>query len=565
MEEGQVERGQVVDGGQIGAAQTLVSLFLQRVAASGGPAALHYRRHEAWESLTWDELARLVRRMAGNLARAGVRPGDRVAQVSENRYEWIVCDLAILTAGAVHVPIHASLAGAQIVDQLGHSGAELAIFSDAAQAEKLLPFTQRLPEKLRCFVYDPPNCQRDKRFVGDWTDLVAERGDEQPIPDVTDPELPATILYTSGTSGDPKGVTLTHGNLVFNAVATESMNRETEDDVRLSFLPLSHIFARTCDVYTWLVGQSTLVLAGPRETLLDDLATWRPTKLNGVPFFYDWVVRELRQRNQTSHVQTVRELLGGRVRACCSGGAALPDDLYDDYLAQGVPLLQGYGLTESSPVISISTPDQYRRGSVGRPLPGVEVSLAADGEILTRGPHVMHGYYRCSETTRDTVCDGWLHTGDIGHWDEDGFLYITGRKRDMIVTSTGINVAPARLESLLTADPLIQQACVVGEGRDFLAALIVPDREQLVARLKLKPSVVASEHAELDDPRVVQLYQRAVAERLAERSAHEQVRRFELLARDFSLENGELTSKRSLCRTVIAARHHELIESMFAR
>ncbi|MCO6456900.1 MAG: long-chain fatty acid--CoA ligase [Pirellulaceae bacterium] len=551
--------------------ETLASLLRQRVAQSGDQPALTHWSGAAWQTVSWNELAADVHRVASGLLSHGIQAGDRVVQVSENRYEWIVADQALLSIGAVHVSLHVSLASPELVAQIEHCEARAVLLAGPPQADKLREIRAEQAAGLRWFAWEPvPRGLAGQRVLG-WQDLLSGRQDllagsaaeavaSEPVPDQL-----AAIIYTSGTVGEPRGVMLTHGNLAFNMRQTLSRFDEHAGDVRLNFLPLSHAFARTCDLYTWIGGGSRLVLARSRETLLEDLAHWQPTLLNGVPLFYERMLRLLRQRGVAQRPGSVRQLLGGRVRLCCCGGAALPEEVYDYYLSQDVPVLQGYGLTETSPVISLSTPARHRRGSIGQPLPGVEVRLAEDGELLTRGPHVMRGYYRNEEAAREMLRDGWLHTGDLARQDDDGFLYLTGRKREILVTSGGKNVSPTRLEMLLNQDPLIHQSLVVGDGRDYLTALIVPDPDTLRARIKAARILLFSRRSALRHRRVLAMYAECLRQRLRDLAPHEQIRRFTLLGRAFSIEAGELTPKLSLRRRVIEAHFRAEIESLYGR
>jgi long-chain acyl-CoA synthetase len=551
-------------------ANTIVELFARRVEADGPNPALAVKRGGQLQWQTWDDLASDVRRLAAAMASLGVQPGDRVALVSENRYEWVVCDLAIQLARAVHVPIHPTLAGPQIAWQLRHCGCRVALLSGPHQAAKLAPVVAEVPIDIQWFSFDPCGASLDGRAVEHFAAL-GERGNlaegqrlEQIARKELGPDSLATILYTSGTTGEPKGVMLTEGNLATNACSTIEAFGFVPDQVRVNFLPLSHIFARTCDLYIWLVEGSRMAIAESRETVIADCQAIHPTCLNGVPYFYDKVYRALNERGAANQPGALKSVLGGAIERCCAGGAALPDHLYEYYHTQGVPLLQGYGLSESSPVITISTPTHHRRGSCGRAIPGVEVRIAQDGEILTRGPHVMAGYYQNPQATADVLKGGWLATGDLGHLDDDGFLYITGRKKEILVTSGGKNIAPVYLESLLTEDPLILQAMVVGDGRSHLAALIVPNADALESEL-LRRSIVASHDEVLRNPKVLALYRSRIDQRLAGVSPHEQVRKFTLLARGFSIEAGELTPKLSLRRQQITAHYAAEIEAMYGR
>jgi long-chain acyl-CoA synthetase len=308
-------------------------------------------------------------------------------------------------------------------------------------------------------------------------------------------------------------------------------------------------------LYCWVAEGSRLALAESRETVIADCQAIKPTCLNGVPYFYDKVYRGLCEKGLQNVPGAVKMALGGAIETCCAGGAALPNHLYDYFHGQGVPLVQGYGLSESSPVITLSTETQHRRGSCGRAIPGIELRIAPDGEILTRGPHVMRGYYENPAATAEVLLpDGWLATGDLGHLDADGFLYITGRKKEILVTLGGKNIAPVYLESLLTEDPLILQAMIVGDGRSYLSALIVPNQQLVDEELRKRGS----------GDREALLRER-IDRRLANVSSYEQVRKFAVLPRPFSIEAGELTPKLSLRRKEIAAHFAVEIESLYQR
>ena len=549
-------------------AETVVDLFVDRVRCSGSETALWFKRGE-WKSSTWEEISQDVYRTAAWLESCGVQPGDRVVQLSENRYEWIIADLAIHLASAIHVPIHAPLTGQQVAYQVCDSGARIVLLSTAEQAGKLAANSEQLPKDLRVFSFEDCQVNLGGRQIESFWDVLGEYDPaaSERLRDASlaglDGDSLATILYTSGTTGEPKGVMLTHRNLVSNTLGTVDAFGFTGADLRLTFLPLSHIFARTCDLYTWIATGAQLALAEARETVVADSAEIKPTLMNGVPYFYDKVMRALVEAGKADEPEALRNLLGGAIRMCCSGGAALPDHVFDFYTERDVPLLQGYGLTESSPVITLSSPTQVRRGAVGRTIADVEVKVADDGEILTRGPHVMSGYYKQPAATAEMLRDGWLHTGDLGHVDEDGFLFITGRKKELIVTSGGKNVAPVYLESLLTEDPLILQAMVVGDDKKFLAALIVPDPEVLRREIKSRKITVMSVAGALKHQDVLALFSERIEACLQSVSPYEQVRKFTLMDRGFTVESGELTPKLTLRREQIVAKCRHFIDAMY--
>ncbi len=536
--------------------ETIPQMWARRLDIDADRTALHLKRHGQYESLTWSQVIADVFSYVTTFEKLGVRPGDRVVQFAENRYEWILSDAAIQILQAVHVPIHAPLTGEQVVEQIGDCGAKLAIVSTSELMTKVAAAAEALDSDVTFVMFDSLNGfdpqSLDGRACHVLGDVLVDDPDRakallRDCLDNLSPDSLATILYTSGTTGEPKGVMLNQRNLATNSLATREAIGAGRDDLRLGFLPLSHIFARTCDLYTWLAAGSELALAESRETVVQNCQEIKPTIVNGVPYFFELIRRAI-ANNPAADEAALRNLLGGRINMCCSGGAALPDHLFDFFQENGVPLLQGYGLTESSPVITVNSEQVYRRRAVGKPIPDVEITIADDGEVLSRGPHIMVGYWQKPDATDEVVRDGWLHTGDLGRIDDDGFLYITGRKKELIVTAAGKNIAPVLLESLLTEDPAIAQALVIGDDRSFLTALIVPDLG----------AIGESESAEA-------VVESAIANRLSSVSHHEQVRKFTLIETPFSIERGEMTPKLSLRRKVIEEHYSAEIAAMYAK
>ncbi len=506
------------------APQTIAEFFTRTVADRKDESALGFIRDGKLHWRTWREVAHDVASLAAEIRAAGIEPGDRVANVSENRYEWIITDLALHLADAVHVPIHVTLSGEQITEQITHCGAKLAFVSSE---ELLAKFATRLDHQIPFWLHD----DRPTTAPTPTSAFPATH-----IPHPASSSL-ATILYTSGTTGRPRGVMLSHANLASNAAATADAFGDHQHETRLCILPLSHIYARTCDLYTWVYRGSQLVVAENRETLARDLQLVRPTAINAVPYIYQRIAEQIRAAGG-DETANLRSFFGGNIEMLNCGGAPLAPEIEAWYASHGMPVLIGYGLTETSPVIAVSTPRANRAGAVGRPLPKVEVRIAEDGEILARGPNMMLGYWRDEAATAEISRDGWLQTGDLGALDEDGFLFIRGRKKEMIVLSTGKKVTPTRVELLLTASPLIDQAAVFGDNLSGLIALVVP------SACGLGPS---PEHATTHARFTTEI------NRCLQSAAHEeQVHRFELLDRPFSIEHGELTAKLSLCRSVIA-------------
>ena len=547
---------------------TIVAIFSRRVAADGDKPALHFRKGGNFTSLSWNELASQVRRTAAALAKLGVKPGDRVILASENRYEWIILDLAIHLTRGIHVAVHATLTGPQIAWQIDNSGAKLVVVSGPEQAKKLAAAAGQLPKDLKFVSFDPCTEEIAGQPIEQLSKLVAEASEddgkklEQKALEETKPEDLVTILYTSGTTGEPKGVMLCHRNLASNCHAMSAAFTVEPGDVRLNWLPLSHIFARTADYYAWISAGGELALSESRDTIIPDCQAVKPHFLNGVPYFFDKVMRTLQEKGVADKRGALLALLGGRMKMCSAGGAALADHVNEFWIKSGIMLVQGYGLTESSPVITTGTQEEHRVGTVGKPIKGVEVKIAEDGEILTRGPHVMVGYWNKPEDTAETIRDGWLHTGDLGSL-EDGFLKITGRKKELIVTAGGKNIAPSYIEALLTEDPLIAQAVVVGDAKNYLTALIVPDPDVLTGEIIKRGIPVTSPEQALAHADVKALYEDAIKKRLAEVSHSEQVQKFTLLSRGFTPESGELTFKLSLKRDVVMKNFAKEIAAMY--
>jgi long-chain acyl-CoA synthetase len=516
--------------------QTIPAFFREAVARRRDEPALGFIRAGELHWRTWGEVAADAARLAAMMRDAGVEPGDRVAHVSENCYEWITTDLAMHLAGAVHVPIHITLSGQQIAEQICDCDAQMVFVSSE---ELLAKFSHLLGSNVTVQLRDS---------LANPATLRVAKNREMAKPEVAPDDL-ATILYTSGTTGRSRGVMLSQRNLASNAAAVAEFHGAGTDQTRLCLLPLSHIYARTCDLYTWVYRGSRLVLAEHRETLARDCQLAQPTALSAVPYLYQRIADRIRAAAPRDESQALRAFFGGRMERLSCGGAALSPDVEAWFAERGLHVLPGYGLTETSPVVATSTIAGRRMGSVGRLLPNVEVRIADDGEILVRGSNVMLGYWHDEDATEEVLRDGWLHTGDLGKLDAVGFLYIDGRKKEMIALSTGNKAFPTRVESLLTASPLIEQAAVFGEGEPALVALIVASA-----------GGVTESGAEPPDRRQIG---DEINRCLAAASREEQVRAFAVLDRPFSIEQGELTPKLSLCRQVIARNFAAELTSLY--
>lgn len=534
---------------------SLPDLFFWRCHQHPSKVAMEVKREGAYQPITWEQFRNDVLRAVSLLSQF-VPSGSRVVHVSENRYDWLVTDLAILSLGAIHVPLHASLTLTQQFNQAQDADSCCIIRSNKEGLQ--------LPG-LPCLSYDPSPTDgamswRDELSKADLA--IGQQIVEQAIANIR-PDAIATILYTSGTTGESKGVILTHGNLLANAIRAYEVFGIAADKKRFNFLPYSHIFARTCDFYSWIAGGYQLVLAESKDTAIVDCQATSPHIVTAVPYFFDKVYRGLLVAGVADAPGILKKTLGGQFEMGVCGGAPLAMDTLDYYVSQGVQLLEGYGLTETSPVLTTNTPTRYRRGSVGPALPEVDLRIAEDGEICARGPSVFQGYWKKLDATQEVIRDGWFYTGDIGRLDDDGFLWITGRKKELIVTAAGKKIAPTFVESLLNQDPLISQSFVYGDREKYLVALIVPNLEQLMNLLQNFGLVETDICEAILNHRVLEAYQKAVEQRLAELSHYEQVQSFSLLLQPFSVETGELTGKLSMRRSVIAEKYAAVIRSLY--
>jgi len=549
--------------------RNLVEMHRLQAERLGPRPALRFKRYGLYHDLTWEDYRTEALAAAAALIDADVQPGDRVGLLAENRVEWLIADMAILAAAAVNVPPHAPLTARQIQFQLHDAGVRWLIVSTRAQLAKMRSIRGELPD-LRGIVLMDSDATNDEAVS--WRGFV-QHG-RRTLPRLADelrrreerlgPDDLATIMYTSGTTGNPKGVMLTHGNLLSNSLAALEVMSHGPDDLVLTWLPFTHIYARTVDHYICMASGTPVALAESADALIQNLEDVRPTQFASVPRFYEKVLSSVSSADAKETSRCLRRIFGPRIDWMSSGGAPLPSSIARAYADAGLLVLQGYGLTETSPIISFNRKECYKLDTVGRPLPGVEVRIAADGEVLTRGPNVMKGYWNDTAATAEAIRDGWLYTGDLGELDADGFLRITGRKKDLLVLSNGKKVAPSLVEGLLLADPCINQAVVCGEGRNYLCALLVPAWDNV--RRELDPDGVilpgpAADLARL--PAVRRFLEQRVRAALAEVSNAEQVKKFIILPEPFSVAADELTVSMKVRRAVVLARYREQLDELY--
>ena len=591
--------------------QTIPDLFLTAVREFPRPDCFSYRDDSGQSvDVSSEEALRRVKALRMGLKSLGVQPGDRVALLSENRIEWALADLSSLCVGAVTVPIYPTLLSDTIEYILSESEPVAIFVSTEEQAAKIHQIRDRLPFVRDVISFDrtglPDIMTLDKlKQIGQ--NLLEDNppAEHEECVEV-DKDSPCSIIYTSGTTGNPKGVVLSHWNFVSNVLTIKDQVRIGPEDRCLSFLPLSHVLERMGGLFTMLSAGAGIAYAEKMETVPQDIIDVQPTFLISVPRLYekiyakalatasgagfpkrniffwarDIAIRKARMKTDGQESGAwfnfqsaladklvfgkLRAKLGGRIQVMISGGAPLNMKINQFFNGAGLNILEGYGLTETSPILTANTFENFRFGSVGKAIPHTEIKIAEDGEIMARGPQIMLGYYK-NEAATDEVLDeeGWLATGDIGHLDEDGFLFITDRKKDLIVTAGGKNIAPQPIENRYVTNKYVVQAVVIGDRRQFLSALIVPNFETLQEFAVGKGISTMAQADLVRHPEVNALFESIVDEMNQDLPGFSQVRKFKLLEREFTLEDGELTPTMKVKRFFVNRKYKNLIDTMY--
>lgn len=590
--------------------ETLNELFNGAVERYRDDEFLRFKADGEWKSLTFGETARRVRELALGLGSLGLRPADKIAIWSENRPEWNLADLATLAIGAVDVPIYSTQAHSQVRYILADSGAR-AIFVSSAFVADALALKKELPALEWVIPFDSTESEdgivrigalatKGRMLFQEQSGLYESQWKAAAADDL------ATLIYTSGTTGEPKGVMLTHRNLVANVLNSYRwLKLEGRREVGLTFLPFSHIFERGVWYLYAHIG-SVVVYAESIDTVAKNLVEARPTVMTSVPRLFEKIYARIIERGMSgSWIKRMifswslgvgrrwamrkdrgesvglwlsiqhriadalvfkkwREAVGGRIRYFVSGGAALAPEIAYFFAGAGLPIYQGYGLTETSPTISCNTEERNRIGTVGRVIDTVSVKFAEDGEILVKGDIVMKGYYNRPEETRAVLTeDGWFSTGDIGQLDKDGFLVITDRKKELIKTSGGKYIAPQQIESLIKSSRFVSQVVVVGNGRKFASALIVPNKEMIRNYAELKGIRHSDEKELLSDARMISLFERQVDKSTAGLAKYEKIKRVALLGNEMTVEAGELTPTLKPRRRIIEQKYADVIDKLY--
>lgn len=589
---------------------TLPRIFLHAVDAYDRSDAMRYREGGTWRTLSHREVEERVTRLATALTAYGLERGDRVAILSENRPEWAIADYAVLGLGGITVPIYGTLPANQVAYILENSGARVVFASTPEQVRKVLEVREALPALEHIVAFDPtgePGVEHFRDLL-DAGRTAIERGEAESFREAAlrvGRDDVATLIYTSGTTGDPKGVMLTHFNLASDVAAVLQAGFGAvvrPGDTALSFLPLSHVLERMVDYLYWDQGVS-IAYSASMERVVSDLEEVRPKIAVSVPRLFEkiharvmagtglkkrillWArgvgervaderlagrepsgTLALRYRLADRLVfSRLRERTGGRLELFVSGGAPLSADVARFFHAAGLPVYEGYGLTETSPVISVNRPGHVRLGTVGQAVPGVEARIGADGEILTRGPHVMKGYWNNPGATAGAIDEeGWFHTGDVGELDADGYLRITDRLKDLIVTAGGKNIAPQPIENAAALSPYVAQAVMVGDRRAFPVLLLVPDYDHLDPWARQQGIDPGDRGALARDPRVKRFLEEEALGRLGAFAHYELPKKVAVIPDEMSIESGTLTPTLKVKRRVVESRYRDAIEALYA-
>ena len=571
---------------------------------------INYKENNKWISLSAKTVYSYARNISSGLRHLNIKENDKVSILSNTNYRWALCDYGILCNNSVTVTVYPTLVQNQVEYILNNSESKLIFVEDSSQLDKILKISDKC--KLLKYIVVMDNSIQSKENIFSFDDFLNIGEDNNTNIDLNkfidsaDPDNLMTLIYTSGTTGTPKGVMLSHNNIISNIKAVKNIQNQINNEKFLSFLPLSHVLERMAGHFFPLSISSEVYFAENMETVGDNMIEVSPSVVICVPRFFEkiyakiiyglndaskvkialfnWALKigkdyintvnakqtpnvylKLKHKIADSLIYSkVRAKLGGNIKFFISGGAPLSAEIAEFFAGIGIVILEGYGLTETSPVLTSNTPDDMRFGYVGKPLYNVDVKIAEDGEILAKGPNIMLGYYKDKDSTSKVIDEsGWFYTGDIGEFDEDGFLKITDRKKSLLVTSAGKNIAPAPLENAIKNSAFVDQVIVIGDKRNFISALIVPDYNEVNSYLRNNNKDDLSPDALVDHPDVLSLFEKEIEHSMKGFAKFEIIKKFKLCSRPFSIENGEMTPKMSIVRKKVLENFNDLIESIY--
>ncbi|MGB7210968.1 MAG: long-chain fatty acid--CoA ligase [Pyrinomonadaceae bacterium] len=590
--------------------QTLAELFVYAAKKHDRPNALNYKKDGEWRAITSDEMIGQAGAIALGLYSLGLRKGDKAAILAANSPDWTLVDAGCQFAGVTDVPIYTTLSPDSVCYIINDSSTKVFFLENKAAYDRISEIIPECPSLEKLVFFDSSGVDLENSLsLADLDQMGRQQQTSDLLDELRSSILPtdiATLIYTSGTTGEPKGVMLTHNNIISNVIDSGEKYDFSADDVPLSVLPLSHVFERSA-MYLYILNGMAVHYAESVEKVPDNLREVKPTIFVGVPRIFekvyakaklkaaqtgglkekifDWAMGKAKEYalatasgEPVSSALTIkheladrlvfsklRQFFGGNLRSCITGGAALPDDIYLVFTGAGISIMQGYGLTETSPVITSNNPVDVRLGSVGKPIRNTKVRIAEDGEVEAFGPGVMLGYYKKDEANKEAFTDdGWFRTGDIGRLDDDGFLYITDRKKELFKTSAGKYIAPSPIEQMIRSSRFVNQVVLVGNERKFAAALIVPNFEQLESYAHIKGLELSTTKEFCESPRIIDLMERQIAAATTKLAKYETVKKIVLLENELTVESGELTPTLKIKRRVVNDKYKDVIDKIYA-
>ncbi len=592
--------------------KSIPEMFFSQANKYGDKPVQQYKRAGQWVNITWNQMKREVEQIALGLVELGLNKGENVCILAENRPEWAHADLGIVAAGGVNAAIYATNTPQQVEYIINDSEARFIFASNKLQLDKIMKIRSNIPKLKKVIVFDSPDTNPDKDFIislESLKSLGASAKDKAAIDkryNTIQPDDLLTIVYTSGTTGEPKGAMLTHKNLLTNCEDVEAYVPIKDTYIALSFLPLSHSFERMAGYYTMLFYGAAIAYAESIDKVISNIAEVKPNVMVSVPRVYEKMYAKIIEGVETGSsskkkifywaldtgkqtmpyklggkpipfglnlkyaiakklvFRKIKEILGGRLLFFVSGGAPLSKELGEFFYAADIMIIEGYGLSETSPVLTVNPFGKMKYGTAGKPIPNCEIRIAPDGEILAKGPMIMKGYFKKPEATQEVIDkDGWFHTGDIGFLDNEGYLHITDRKKDLIVTAGGKNIAPQPIENLLKMNRYIEQVAMIGDKKPYCVALVTPKFDAVEAYAKQNNIVYKDRKELVSNTQIVALIQNAIDNVNASLAKYETIKKFKVLPTEFSQETGELTPTLKIKRRVVMEKYKDTIEELY--